>query len=103
MIITAKFFYDVTDEDREKNNQLWNDNESRMIILQSHLSIHKRMSALQKDIQESTSTKNILVLKNLTIQYIHYVMEEIKNNGGIYYGNKQLWFPNEIWIYQPRS
>lgn len=102
MIITVKYFYDMDQNDTELYNKLWDENKDRIIMLQTHLNIQKRMFFLLNDIQENHE-KDILALKFPSFLYSNYIIEEIRKNRGIKYDNNKLWYPNEIWIYGVHS
>jgi hypothetical protein len=99
MIICIRYFFEKTEEEHQQYLSLWNENESRMIFLQTDLSKSEQISLLIQDIQNNES-KDILAIRFPNNKLIdkNVILERLRNGTGITYNNG-IWYPNEIWIY----
>ena len=99
MIIEVKYFYEKTDEDYEKYNELWTENKDRLIFIHTNLSYKQQLHNI---IQELNDTKDILAFRfpEITELKQNKIMDDILFGKGIEYDNK-TWYPKEIWIYCP--
>jgi len=100
MIICVRYFFEKTNENYEQYNIQWNDNLSRIIFLGIDLSKTKQMSALIQDIQNNQN-KDILAIRFPNKDIINNdILKQLLTGEGIIYNNG-VWYPNEIWIYNP--
>ena len=100
MIVNFKFFYEKTDTNYDEYNKLWNKNIDRMIFLQHDLPLSKQTSSIIKDI---TYNKDILALRFSSYRTITHniIVNNIMLGRGFSYGDNKIWYPKEVWIYNP--
>ena len=100
MILCIRYFFEKTNMDYVDYNTLWNENDNRMIYLETEWSKVKQMSKLIQDIQNN-HTKDILSIRfpNKTMNYKNDILKQLQNGDGIIY-NSGIWYPSEIWIYK---
>lgn len=101
MIVNVKFFHEKTDDDYIAYNKIWDENKERFIFLQHHLPLSDQMSIIKNDIMDNY--KDILAIRfpsNTDIQN-NKIMNTILLGKGITYDNNKIWYPTEIWIYNP--
>ena len=101
MILCIRYFFEKTNKDYEEYITHWNENRSRMIFLGMDLSKTKQMSYLIQDIQNNQN-KDILSIRfpNKDIIHNNDIVKQILTGEGITHNNG-VWYPNEIWIYNP--
>tara|TARA_B000000557_G_scaffold255675_1_gene247042 strand:+ start:61 stop:369 length:309 start_codon:yes stop_codon:yes gene_type:complete len=100
MIVNLKYFYEKTHTDYDEYNNLWHENIERIIFLHTHLSLRKQISSIINDI---TDNKDILAIRfpsNKIIKQNKIINDIISGKGFIYTDNK-IWYPKEVWIYNP--
>lgn len=97
----VKYFYENTDTNYNEYNKLWHENIDRMIFLNTDFPLSKQMSIIINDI---TDNKDILAIRFPT--YITIKQNKIINNAmsgkGVIYTDNKIWFPKEVWIYEPK-
>lgn len=101
MILCIRYFFDKNNEDYQTYIKQWDENYSRMIFLDIELSKNKQMSLLIQDIQNSQN-KDILAIRfpNKDIVNNNDIVKHLLTGNGIKYNN-DIWYPKEIWIYNP--
>ena len=100
MIVNFKYFYEKTDTNYDEYNKLWNENIERIIFLQDDLSLSKQKSSIIKDI---TDNKDILAIRFCTYRTITHniIINNIMLGRGFIYADNKIWYPKEVWIYNP--
>lgn len=100
MIVNLKYFYEKTDTNYDEYNKLWDENIERMIFLHTNLPLSKQMSSIINDI---TDNKDILAIRfpnNRNIKQ-NNIMNNIMLGKGFIYADNKIWYPKEVWIYNP--
>ena len=100
MIVSFKFFYEKTDANCDEYKKLWGGNADRMIFLQDDLPLSKQTSSIVKDI---TDNKDILAIRFCTYRTITHniIINNIMLGRGFNYADNKIWYPKEVWIYNP--
>ena len=100
MIVNFKYFYEKTDTNYHEYNKLWNENIERIIFLHDDLSLSKQKSSIIKDI---TDNKDILAIRFCTYRTITHniIINNIMLGRGFIYADNKIWYPKEVWIYNP--
>ena len=100
MIVIFKYFHEKTDADFEEYNKLWDENKERFIFLQTHLSLSQQMSIINNSMD---NTKDILAVRFPTKNEIqrNQIINNILLGNGIVYETNKIWYPKEVWIYNP--
>jgi hypothetical protein len=99
MIVNFKYFYEKTDKNSDEYKKLWNENIERMIFLHHELPLSKQTSSIIKNI---TDNKDILAIRFCSYRTITHniIINNIMLGRGFIYDNK-IWYPKEVWIYDP--
>jgi hypothetical protein len=100
MIVNLKYFYEKNKTNYEEYNKLWNENIDRIIFLHTNLPLSKQMSILANDITENKEILSIRFPTNNILKNNKIINNIILGKGFIYENNK-IWYPKEIWIYNP--
>jgi hypothetical protein len=100
MIIEIKYFYEKTDEDYEKYQKLIDENKYRMIFLHIELSYKKQLDAFINDIDLSKDILFIHFPKKKTLT-TNKIIKDIMLGHGFKYNANDVWYPKEVWIYNP--
>ena len=100
MIVNLKYFYEKTDTNYDEYNKLWDENIERMIFLQNDLPLSKQTNIIIKDI---TDNKDILAIRFPSYRTITHniIINNIMLGRGFMYGDNKVWYPKEVWIYNP--
>jgi hypothetical protein len=100
MIVDFKFFYEKTDKMHDEYNKLWEKNINRMIFLQHDLPLSKQTSSIIKDINDN---KDILALRFSSYRTITHniIVNNTMLGRGFSYADNKIWYPKEVWIYNP--
>ncbi len=100
MIVNFKYFYEKTDTNCNEYKKLWGENIERMIFLQDDLPLSKQTSNIIKDI---TDNKDILAIRFCSYRTITHniIINNIMLGRGFIYANNKIWYPKEVWIYNP--
>jgi hypothetical protein len=100
MIVDFKFFYEKTDKMHDEYNKLWEKNINRMIFLQHDLPLSKQTSSIIKDINDN---KDILALRFSSYRTVTHniIVNNIMLGRGFSYADNKIWYPKEVWIYNP--
>jgi hypothetical protein len=100
MIVNLKYFYEKTDANYEEYNKLWDENIDRLIFLHTNLSLSKQISMLINDISVN---KDILAIRFPTNDILknHKIINNIMLGKGFIYEDNKIWYPKEVWIYNP--
>ena len=100
MILLFRYFFEKTDEDYKQYIVQWEENEDRMIYLHTNLSKTKQISSLIKEIQ-TNKNKDILAIRFPDKEIMNNdIIKRICEGNGIII-NDGVWYPKEIWIYNP--
>jgi len=101
MIIEVKYFYEKTDKDYETYNKLWDENKERIIFLGTHLPYNKQIDDIIN--QLNNNNKDILAIRFPLINEIknNKIIDNILLGNGFIYKSNKVWYPKEIWIYNP--
>jgi hypothetical protein len=100
MIVNFKFFYEKTDTNYDEYKKLWLENIDRMIFLHHTLPSSKQASSIISDI---TDNKDILAIQLCSYRTITHniIINNIMLGRGFIYSNNKIWYPKEVWIYNP--
>ena len=100
MIVEIKYFYEKSNQDYEKYNELWNKNANRIIFLDTSLSYHQQLDHISNHIDD---IKDILAIRYPLIEEIHNnkIMNDILSANELSFSSNKVWYPKEIWIYCP--
>ena len=100
MIVNFKYFYEKTDTNNDEYKKLWSKNKERMIFLQHDLPLSKQTSSVINDI---TDNKDILAIHFCSYRTITHnvIINNIMLGRGFIYANNKIWYPKEVWIYNP--
>jgi len=102
MIVTIKIFYEKSTADMHEYNTLWEENRDRFIYLQSNLSVKYQQDIIKHNIKENNN-KDILAVRfpsNIVMKKNKIINDAMVCKGFIYDTNK-IWYPKEVWIYNP--
>jgi hypothetical protein len=100
MIVNFKYFYEKTDTNYDEYKKLWGENRERMIILQHDLSLSTQTTSIIKEI---TDNKDILAIHSGSYRTITHnvIVNNIMLGRGFIYANNKVWYPKEVWVYNP--
>jgi len=98
-VVTIKYFYEKTTEDYETYQKLWDENRDRILFLQTDMPYANQMSVLCNEMDENKDIIGICFPSSYELK-TNKILNEIISGNGINIGNK-IWWPKEIWIYQP--
>jgi hypothetical protein len=99
-MIIKYFFENNNNENFTKYNNLWSNN--KIIFLNPTLDTRKCMKKLFKDIQKNPNYE----ILGIVYPSYHYLkkstlLDKLKNDLGVNYKDNLIWYPTEIWIYNP--
>ena len=99
MIVNFKYFYEKNDNYSEYK-KLWDENIDRMIFLHHNLPLSKQTSCI---INEITDNKDILAIHSASHRTITHniIINNIVLGRGFSYADNKIWYPKEVWIYNP--
>ena len=100
MIVNFKYFYEKTDTNYYEYNKLWDENIDRIIFLHDDLSLSKQKSSIINNI---TDNKDILAIRFCSYRTITHniIINNIMLGRGFIYADDKIWYPKEVWIYNP--
>ena len=100
MIVNFKYFYENPDTNYDEYKKLWNENIKRMIFLHHDLPLSKQTSSI---INEITDNKDILAIQFCSYRTITHniIINNIMLGRGFIYADNKIWYPKEVWIYNP--
>jgi hypothetical protein len=100
MIVNFKYFYETTDTNYNEYKKLWDENKERMIFLQQDLPLSKQKSSIINDIAVN---KDILAIRCCSYRTITHniIINNIMLGRGFIYADNKIWYPKEVWIYNP--
>ena len=100
MIVNFKYFYVNTDTNYHEYNKLWDENIERMIFLQHDLPLSKQTSSIINNIYDN---KDILAIRFSSYRTITHniIINNIMLGRGFIYADNKIWYPKEVWIYNP--
>ena len=94
MIVNLRIFYERSDENFIEYNRLWNDNKNIMV------SLHDFLIGSHINIE----TARILSIKYTNKNFLeNKIILNVISGKGITYGSNKVWYPKEIWIYNPNN
>ena len=95
MIVNFKYFYG-------KSDKIWNENIERMIFLHHDLPLSKQTSSIINNI---TNNKDILAIHLCSYRTITHniIVNNIMLGRGFIYADNKIWYPKEVWIYNPKD
>uniref|UniRef100_A0A6C0AZD5 Uncharacterized protein n=1 Tax=viral metagenome TaxID=1070528 RepID=A0A6C0AZD5_9ZZZZ len=101
MIMLVRYFFEKSDEGYQQYIAQWNEYDSRMIFLGIGLSETKQMTTLLEDIQNNPN-KDILAIRFPDKEAVvnNDILKKLQLGEGITHADG-VWYPNEIWIYNP--
>ena len=102
MITIFKYFHEKTDNDFNNYTNLWKEHLSRFIFLYLNLPLYKQLKSIKEDILHYP-LKDILVIRFPCNKELikNKIINSIMLGKGINYENNKIWFPKEVWIYDP--
>jgi hypothetical protein len=100
MIVNFKYFYEKNDTPYNEYKKLWLENRDRIIFLQHDLPLSNQTSNI---IKEFTDNKDILAIHLCSYRTITHnvIINNIMLGRGFIYADKKIWYPKEVWIYNP--
>lgn len=100
MIVNFKYFYENSDTNYNEYKKLWGENIERIIFLHHDLPLSKQTSSIINDI---TDNKDILAIRFCSYRTITHniIINNIMLGRGFIYANNKIWYPKEVWIYNP--
>lgn len=100
MIVNLKYFYEKNDTNYDEYNKLWDENIDRMVFLHKNLTLTKQTCSIINDI---TDNKDILAIRFPTNRIIkqNKIINNIMSGKGFVYDDNKIWYPKEVWIYNP--
>ena len=100
MIVNFKYFYEKTDTNYNEYKRLWDENRERIIFLHHDLPLSKQTSSIINDI---TDNKDILAIRLCSYRTITHniILNNIMSGRGFIYNDNKIWYPKEVWIYNP--
>jgi len=100
MIVNFKFFFDKTDTNYDEYKKLFSENIDRIIFLHHELPLSKQTSSIIKEI---TDVKDILTIHFCSYRTITHniIINNIMLGRGFIYDDNKIWYPKEVWIYNP--
>ena len=100
MIVILKYFYENTDTNYDEYNKLWDENIEKMIFLHHNLPLSKQTSSIINDISVN---KDILAIRCSSYRTITHniIINNIMLGRGFIYADNKIWYPKEVWIYNP--
>ena len=100
MIVNFKYFYETTDTNYNEYKKLWDENKERMIFLQDDLPLSKQKSNIINDIALNKDILAICFCSYRTITH-NIIINNIMLGRGFIYADNKIWYPREVWIYNP--
>jgi len=100
MIVNFKYFYEKTDKNYHEYNKLWDENIERMIFLHHELPLSKQTAGIIKDINDNKDILAIQLCSYRTITH-NIIINNIMLGRGFIYADNKIWYPKEVWIYNP--
>ena len=98
MIVPVKFFYEKSDTNREEYDKIWQENRERFVFLHTNLSLTQQTNIIKNHITENT---DILAVRFPSFHVLrNKLIKNILQGRGLSYDDK-IWYPKEIWIYNP--
>ena len=103
MIIEVKYFHVKTKQDHESYHKLWNENQRRFICLKTNLSNKQQLNSIIDNLNDNKDNKDIVEIRFPTINEIkrNKIINDILLGKGVIYEEDKVWYPKEIWIYNP--
>jgi hypothetical protein len=100
LIVNFRYFHGKIDADFDEYNKLWCENKERFIFLQTNLTSHQQMSIINFTMD---NTKDILAVLFPTKNVIQHnkIINNILLGNGIEYETNKIWYPKEVWVYNP--
>jgi hypothetical protein len=102
MIVNFKYFYEKGDTNYDEYKKLWVENIERIVYLRHDLPLSKQTTSIITDI---TDNKDILAIHSGSYRTITHnvIVNNIMLGRGFIYSNNKVWYPKEVWIYNPRE
>ena len=99
MLVTIKHFYEDNHEDTLNYQNLWSENEDRMIHLPIHMNETQQALHISRTlISNPNPKKDILAIKMPPFIERNSIFRQIQNGVGFSYNGGKKWYPNEVWI-----
>jgi len=101
MLIEVKYFYEKTDQDYITYNDLWANNNKRIVFLQIGFKPSEQLKCM---VYQLNDDKDILSIRFPLTSEIkkNKIINKILLGKGIKYDTDKIWYPKEIWIYCPK-
>lgn len=100
MLIEVKYFHEKSDQDFESYTKLWDENQERFVYLHTNLSNKQQINSIINNLNDN---KDILAIRFPTINEVkrNKIINDILLRKGFRYENDKVWYPKEMWIYNP--
>ena len=99
MLVTIKHFYEDNHEDTLNYQNLWSENEDRMIHLPIHMNETQQALHISRTlISNPNPKKDILAIKMPPFIERNSIFRQIQNGVGFSYNGDKKWYPTEVWI-----
>ena len=98
--VKVKYFHEKTDKDYELYNKLYDENITRIIFHQPHLSYNQQINNIKNNLNDN---KDILTIRfpNYISLRKNKIINNILSGNGVVYEDNKVWYPKELWIYSP--
>ena len=98
MVVVVKYFHE---KDAAEFNELIRTHDERIIFLHHHLSLKTQLRLIINDL--GTETRDILVVRFPKVKSLNrnQIVMDILMRGAVTYGEGNVWFPKELWIFNP--
>jgi len=100
MIVNFKYFYDTPDTNQDEYKKLWGENIEKMIFLPHELSLSKQTSNIIKNMDDNKEILAIHSCSHRTITH-NIIINNVLLGRGFIYAEDKVWYPKEVWIYNP--
>jgi hypothetical protein len=101
MITEVKYFHEKTTQDFETYNKLWDENRERIVYIEPDLPNKQQINGIINNF--NNNNKDILAVRFPTLNEIkrNKIIDDILLGKGLRYESDKVWYPREIWIYNP--
>lgn len=106
MIPEVRYFHEKTNQDYETYNKLWHEKREHIVYLQLNLSDKQQLNDIINNLNDNKDildNKNILAIRFPTKNELkrNKIINNILLGNGVRYQKDKIWYPKEMWIYNP--
>lgn len=97
----VKYFYERTDDDYKNYILEWDTCRDRLIFLHINTDHDYQIKSIEE--QFNINKGDILAIRFPTYNEINtnIIINNVISGKGVCYSNNKIWYPKEIWIYNP--